>query len=721
MRWCIPGLIVAMLALASAAYAAPPVFSSPNRATLLRVVKGSELSAFVGQSNDKIRIYSDLGDGLVPIPFQIDEMNARGDYIFDDTPPKVPDERPGVLDDTDELVFLLPDVGYRVHAGRWPGGHKVARELEVADPVGGRRGYLYIFAFDNPPPPSKERHVWYDAKEDKAESDAIVLGFSEKFPIIFDEVRTADYKGPLGRGKKINLIDRLKVRMTGRSLGELVELSLNEEDVEAHVVGIRVGPVRIIRALEGTITIGPMSVPIKAQFQMGPRTIRVPVEFTLPGKVTAFLSNVDLTIGVDFRDFRGATFSTLAMSRGTLVDGRLSPVEKAIPMGNEEWIMVTGNGVNIFGVIDLERDLSLKKEIHFLDDPKGDFGPEFVPGQLPEVGFRFLNWTSLEGRTYHFDATVSMLSGFPLGGGSGFYKAIHTPPNVKLTPGKPPAAMIVHDTGLSKSTLASIQSALGKAASGSLAGLEITTAAVQGSARSKDLDQIALKSPDLVVMLADADATQVAERLERRGVRVVSAAVGGGGDPLAVPVDRVVAMLRQSVAENGKVLVPMAPGKASKLWDQYKEAADRLRVNLVRVDLDSGESPAAALAKALPGAVAGLILPDSYWTSGNWKNFMDALRAFDGAGNPVPVFTTGKAAVEHGAVLGLEMASEVSATAIVSQSIAALQGKPAPRGSAGSSQSAATQFYVNTDALKRGRFQLPIQIVKNATIVKTKR
>lgn len=717
---CLSAIIGLLLGAVSVSQAAPPVFSSPNRVTLLRVIKGAELRPFTGQPNGKLRLFSDLGNGLEPIPFQIDEINSQGEFIYDDNPPAVADERPGVLDDNDELAFVLPDVGYRVHTGRWPGGHKVGREIAVTDPVGGRGGYVYLFAFDNPPAPSKKRHVRYDAKSDRGESDDIVIGFDDNNPIIFDEIRIVEYKGGMGRGKGVNLIDRLKVRMTGRTLGDLVEVERNEEDVDAELVGVRSGPVRVIRTIKGVVTIGPMSVPLLVQYQMGPRTIRVPVEFTLPGKVTAFLNNVDLVIGVDFRDARGTTFSTLAMARGTLVDGRLSPVERAIPMGNEEWIMLTGNGINIFAVIDLDRDLTLKKEIHFLDDPNADFGPENVPGQLPEIGFRFLNWTSLEGRTYHFDATVSALPGFPLGGGSGFYKAIHTPPIIELGPGKLPTALIVHESAISSATLGSIQSALKSAASGTLAGLELSSAPVKGSARAKDLDQIAARSPDLVVMLADADPTQVAERLERRGVRVVSAAVGGGGDPLAVPVDRVVAMLRQSVQENGRVLVPLAPGKASALWEQYKEAAARLRVNLERVDVPADAGPAEAIKAAMSGAVAGLILPDQYWTAGNWKRFSEALRAFDqGGNNPVPVFTTGKEAVERGAVLGLEMAAGVSTSAIVGQSLAALQGKPAPQGAGG--QSGNTQFYVNTDALKRGRFQLPIQIVKNATIVRTKR
>lgn len=709
-------LVLATLLASRPALAAGPILNDASRSSLPAVIRGGELSPFIGKSNESLRIYANWGSGLQPIPFQIDEKNPKGLFVLDGIPANPPDEDPGKLDNNDELVFMLEDAGLKTHQGLWPKGYDTAREVELTDAIDGRKGYIYLFSFASPPPKSQIVHIRYDSGKDEVESAYIRFGFLKSHPFIFNNARISEYEGgKLGSGKAVNLLDRLKVRLTARAVGELVTLRFTEEDFKGQLIGVRVGPVRVIRYLTASVKVGPMpEIPIEIEYRITPRTLQVPVSFTAPGAITTFLTDMDMIIGVDFRDMRGSTFSTLAMSRGTLVDGKLSPAERAIPLGDEEWVMLGGHNLNIFGVIDLEKDLALRKEVHFLDDPDTTLPPEAVPGQLPEIGFRFLNWTSLQGRKYSFDATVSALAGFPRGGGSGFYKAIHNPPKVQLGTGNAAKVALVHAANVSPSTLGAIEGALTQASKGALQGLSIEKMPIAGSARTADLDKIAQKGADLVILLADADPGEVRDRIERRGTPVIMASAGGG-DALSVPADRVVSMLRQSVTEGGKIFFLSGAAESAKLWSSYEDAAKRDNVNLVNKPVDAGKSAAQVIQEAdAAKAEAVLILPDSYWAGGGYKNLKAAADASEKLKKPIPIFVTGKEAVAQGGLLGLELAQGVSPTAIATQAVSVLQGNAASAVQSSGGGSGTTEFYINVEALRKGRFRLPLQILKVA-------
>ncbi len=700
--------ILALLLAAGAAQARSLIFDDATRAGQDMAIAGKELPPFLDVPVANLRLYADSGTGPEPIPFQVDEKNAGGDFILDGVASDPPDEAPGNFDATDEFVFLPENAGFKSHQGLWPAGHKEGREIELSDPATGRRGYVYLFSFDNPPPGSAAQPVRYSKEKDEVESDFTRIGFMAGHPFIFDRLYLAEFdKG----GKQTNILDRVKVRAEAKALGQMVTMNFNEEDFADKLIGVRAGPIRVIRVLTLRAKFGPMpEIPFQVAEIVAPRIIRVPVSFKLPASISEFLTELNLIVGLDFRDIRGAHFSTLSMKSGTLVDGKLSPTERNVPMGAEEWIMVTGRGLNLFGVVDMEEGLNLRKEVHFQDDPEEKRPPEAVPGQLPEIGFRLLNWKDLQGgREYKLKATVADLAAFPRNGGSGFYKAIRNPLSTQVSAGGPPKVLIAREAGASGDLAAGLESSLRGGAMGPLQGLQVEHAGLPKGPRDTDLEALSAKRPDLAVLLGNVSASDARESFDRRGIRSLVPATGGSVDPLRLPAERVIAMVQQCVGSGAKVLFPVATQGARSVAQSFEDAAKAAGLTLVQVPLSKNASAAATLQQEASGAAAILILPDSFWQESNYQRFTEVISAFTEGAKPLPVFATGKEAVRKGAVLGLDAVQGVSVGGVAAQALAALQGrKTTDEGGAAASM----DFYVNMDTMKKGKFRIPLPILK---------
>ena len=679
-----------------------PVFGGVNRSFLPHIIPGADLPRLQNAPLDTLRVFADWGEGLQQIPYQIDERTAAGKYVLDDGEDARKDERPGALDGDDELVVLLRDAGLRVHTGSWPSGVRIGREIELRDPVTGRVGYIYIFSFDRPPARSQVRHIQYDRARDVATSAESRMGFHPKYPFIITDAAFIDYTAG---GLRVNLIDRLKVRIRGRTLGNLVEIEINEEDVKSHIVGTRAGPVRVIREIVGASRLGPMpEVPLEIEMKLYPRFVRSPVHFKMPGPIRTFLSDMDVLIGVDLRDMRGGTFSTLAFNRGTLVDGKTTRAEQNVELGDEEWMMVTGKGINFYGQVVLDRSLTLKKEVHFVDSVDGEQPPESVPGQLPEVGFQLVNWHSLEGKSYVLEARIAALEGFPRGGGSGVFKSLENAVAHKASDGAGPRVVIAHDKAG-----AAEAARVRKAIAGREKSATVELMLVSGGKR--DLERLADSGAGVVVLQTGIDGA--AQYLGQHGIRSLRASTGGSVG--SVPPDRVMVMIQQCLSPGATILFPTGKGRDRSLLPAYQKAAAAGGVKLRHVLLDEKTTVEQALGGDAASADAILIVPDVFWTEGDFGRFHSALEFIKGLPKPKPVFVTGREGVAEGALLGLGTSAGSNSDEVAARVIGLLKGESGEGG--GASASPAMQMYINPATLRWGKFKLPIQIIKNATHV----
>lgn len=250
---------------------APVVFADGVK-TLQRladpvIIEGSQLPQLAGRDIKHIRVYVFHDGRSVPIPYQIDQRDSTGCWVwsvayrqsyqidydrggapyirrpetagagtFDDQDPK----GRALLDANDQLVFMADDLGDRgrrvheaLHADQ-------IVEVEITDPEDGARAWAYVVYYPGSPPErSSTRYMEYSAKEHMVRSPMYDFHFSDQHMAVIHDLRVHG----------IPIIDRIRIN------GEITiglpfldsSIKFTEEDIHGYTEGYIAGPVRIIR------------------------------------------------------------------------------------------------------------------------------------------------------------------------------------------------------------------------------------------------------------------------------------------------------------------------------------------------------------------------------------------------------------------------------------------------------------------------------------------
>lgn len=169
------------------------------------IVETSLLTGLFTRETVGYRLFSVRQGVLQPIPFQFDERNSIGELVFPDT------EGIGefTFDENDELVFMAKDTGDRIAPARLPSERDVAVEIEVTDPVNGKRGWVYLLHFpESPPPLSPITYATFDLDANQARTLFYTMDY---FPgrNFFTGMRIHAAAGGTGE----NILDRMKLRI----------------------------------------------------------------------------------------------------------------------------------------------------------------------------------------------------------------------------------------------------------------------------------------------------------------------------------------------------------------------------------------------------------------------------------------------------------------------------------------------------------------------------
>ncbi len=681
-----------------------PVFDFVNRYLQAVVLDGPVTADLQQAPLASIRAMALTEKGFQSIPFQIDErlpdggfVTERGKFTKDDTP--------GVLDGEDEIVVMARDVGFRAPKTAWPQGVLKSSEIQVTDPTTGATGFVYLFAFGSTAVPrlSERRYISYDATKDMVSSDTYQIGFDHKYPLI---INYGVFKRMNDAGRDQNVIDRLKVRIKAiTSAG--VTITRNEEEFDQALTGVKVGPVRVVRTLELSVSIPPMpKVSITANFQIYADYADIPVDFTIPGLVNLFLKDMTVDVGVDFDKMKGITFATLERPKGTYVDGQQPQNERDIPMGSEEWFMMQGRGLNTFVVFELDKELKkrkLKKEIHFMDSDTGSNPPESIPGQLPEIGFELSQWGGLEARLYHFEAKLHFLWEAPAQGGSGYYKSLSTPFKLTASGGDAPSVVALYEQG--------------DAAGEKLANaVKEKLGAVAQASPVKSLTKPATgmkPPPDMVVIAGGSPLPAIRSQISQSGSAAIVV-----GDESRVLDDGVVSvglnagprvmlsLLRQFFTGQVKAAV-VTNGLSKQVLKDIQENAQRFSIELVAVKASpSGELEASQLADVN----AVVVWSNDTWTEGGGKAFSALLASAKGPKGPVPVFTNSRELVALGAAVGAEPNLDLGVDLLALTVNRYLKGESIAQGESAASQ--LVKIYLNKESVKSSKLLVPPALIR---------
>ncbi len=397
------------------------VGTSPARNTITRqfdhvIVRGSDLKEHLNKSIPLMRLYA-LKDGkMQPVPFQIDEITDdenwvlpyKSPYISEKMSSKaklIKDDPPEVMDENDELVFMITDVGGKAEPAVWPSGWLSADEITLTDPLTGDRAWVYLFSFAEPRDLSPVDYVEYRLPEDTKDrmySDNYLIGFSHEVPI------THDY---LGFHDGVNLIDRMRMRMHMRFF-YFIKFERTENDFESNVWQYKDGPVRAVRMVRSSVRLirNFQSPSMSNETLYYSNACVMPIRIGMPTINVGIINEAFVDSGGDWRDLYGWKVRLSSDERWLTVDGKMDEVEKNIETRPARWIILKGDKKAIIIFAYFVRDYGLDTEFHYIDDDVTPNPPEFHPAQVPYVGFHIYGLEQVRGK-FHLNNIIFYLNG----------------------------------------------------------------------------------------------------------------------------------------------------------------------------------------------------------------------------------------------------------------------------------------------------------------------
>jgi len=321
------------------------------------IIEGSELPLLSGRDIANLRVYVFHGGKPEPIPYQIDQRDATGCWVwsvayrqsyqidydlggapfirkpentgpgtFDDQDPK----GRALLDANDELVFMADDLGDRGGRVQEVLHADMVEEIEVTDPVDGARAWAYVAYYrDSPPARSPTHYMQYSAREHAVRSPMYDFHFSDEHMAVIHDLRV----------NGVPIIDRIRIN------GEIVldlpftdsAITFTEEDIHGHTEGYIAGPVRIIRRNIAHLTLAGgllASSEVTCDHYYYARLAEIPVCLSIRFPV----KQVSMTLTTDYRN---PPFHNLFMGEThepPPEDGRITPLETRVRELGTEWI-----------------------------------------------------------------------------------------------------------------------------------------------------------------------------------------------------------------------------------------------------------------------------------------------------------------------------------------------------------------------------------------------
>ncbi len=205
---------------------------------------------FAGYSIKSYRLFKTNKSGVAEvIPFQIDELNRRKDYIVDEGSWSNKTTANRIFDLHDELSFMGDDIGYDVAPKSWPNAKKptLVYKLSFTPPQimkkHSRLGAVFVGIYVNKAPPklSDKYYVQYDPTRSIVRSSRYIYKFDDKNQLVVKGIEVKDPK----TGAENRLVDASSMYLRA-DLKYFLTLSANHRTVQSDLEGYRRGPIRSI-------------------------------------------------------------------------------------------------------------------------------------------------------------------------------------------------------------------------------------------------------------------------------------------------------------------------------------------------------------------------------------------------------------------------------------------------------------------------------------------
>ncbi len=215
---------------------APPQLVLPSVPIVFRA---EDIDPIVNYPVSFLRVFRTAPDGrAVAIPFQIDEMNVYGDFVFGSDRPH--DKANYIFDRLDELSLMSGDLGIRQPPIHWPFSNKPFRVYEVVTSRRGQHNTFYVAIFlKSPPPLTAESYVQFNQMTSTVETANYRLSLNKRNYLAIEEVL---FK--LGR-KHVSLIDWSSFYLK-LDFKYFLTFEENQDTIETKMSAWRAGPIRTV-------------------------------------------------------------------------------------------------------------------------------------------------------------------------------------------------------------------------------------------------------------------------------------------------------------------------------------------------------------------------------------------------------------------------------------------------------------------------------------------
>jgi hypothetical protein len=359
------------------------------------VVQGKILAAISGARLDRLSLMVCTGDGFKPVPFQVDEKDPAGDYVYTGGPMAGKDDDPG-LDQNDELVFLAESIGARCDDRPWPEGARSGALIEIIDPIDKGRGWLYLFEFEGSPPRSPLDLVSREFTSERSTTTARGYMWGSKagqgFP---DELHLPDADGKMGP----DLLDRWKSR--GVIDLPLIKFEMKSDEIIRHqAVGWIDGPVRVIVRDRASMKISfiEYDLPTKVMLYYYPNSCVFPMSVNVNNpemmELVTRVADINSMGGLDYNEHGYGIHhydSINPYDPQVVFDGRMSDAERRLNTTEDlDWIVGyrPGSGGVLVRFYMPEEFSGIVKGLYYLEDDSKPEPPEDHPGTIAH-GFQY--------------------------------------------------------------------------------------------------------------------------------------------------------------------------------------------------------------------------------------------------------------------------------------------------------------------------------------------
>ncbi len=350
---------------------------------------------FYGKKSRLLSLFTVKNNKILSIPYQIDRKNKDGTYSL---------KRVKIIGQRDEIVFQVEDANDRndnLVRSKFPG--KCIMRVKVTE--GKETGWIYfIYPLPNT---NTESYVRYKRKNNTEFISTPYYQTSYQNESIFFHT----YKvTPKAGGNLVNIIDTMKLRFVIKTFFG-IKFERTEKDLTYKVIGVKVGPIRIIRKTSSQLKVflGLKSPAILVDNYYTKYFLETPSYLTVPFKLSYVASNAYYRQTISYTSaILGDKLYCNGCRKPLLFNGHISPYEKATKVEPLTWSALIGPTGNILYLAKWSKDLPVTKNLYFFDDSEASDPLEHLKG-IYEFGYLIGDVLKLRPKKYEFSLSIFAL------------------------------------------------------------------------------------------------------------------------------------------------------------------------------------------------------------------------------------------------------------------------------------------------------------------------